>query len=276
MISSTRSFRTSLPKVVLGLIALAAVGCSSPKSSDPGTAGGAGSMMGGNTTGLLLWLKLDEASTNGAVADSSANMNMVTYGAVKPMVVSTVPPAIKAFSNAALKFDGTSTVDIARAEALTWVADSSDYTITLWANVMTLPAAPEWGSVISNNAGGNDGFCGIAIAPDGLWSFEANGQDTVLTMGISVRGSAPKVGAWQHIAIVQNGTARTNTIYVDGVAGPAQTRGSSPCNSSAGFSIGAKDGDKFVGTVDDVRIYGNALTEAQVKELFSGKENITL
>ncbi len=274
MISSARSFRTSLPKIVLGLIALAAVGCSSPKSSDPGTAGGAGSMMGGSTTGLLLWLKLDEASTNGAVVDSSANMNMVTYGAVKPVVVSTVPPAIKAFSNAALKFDGTSTVDIARSEALNWGANESNYTISLWANVMTLPA-PEWGSVISNNAGGSNGYCGIAIgAPDGNWSFESNGQD-VQSMSVSVRGTAPKVGTWQHIAIVQNGTLSTNTIYVDGVPSTA-VRGSSPCNSSAGFSIGAKDGDKFVGMVDDVRIYGNALTEAQVKELFQGKENITL
>jgi len=233
-------------------------------------------MLPGSTTGLLLWLKLDEASTNGAIADSSANMNMAKYGAVKPVVVSTVPPAIKAFSNAALKFDGTATVEIPKTEALNWGANESNYTISLWANVMTLPPAGEWGSVISNNAGGQDGYCGIAIgAPDGNWSFESNGQD-VQSMSISVRGSAPKVGTWQHITIVQNGMASTNTIYVDGVAGPPQTRGSTPCNSSAGFSIGFKDGDKFIGMVDDVRIYGNALTEAQVKELFSGKENITL
>ena len=62
---------------------------------------------------------------------------------------------------------------------------------------------------------------------------------------------------------------------MDGVAGPANARGSTPCNSDLGFSIGFKDGDSFIGMVDDVRIYGSALTEAQVKELFAGKETIT-
>ncbi len=271
MISSARSFRTSLPKLVLGLIAIAAVGCSSSKSTDnTGNAGGAGP---GPSTGLLLWLKLDEASTNGTIADSSGNMNMATYGTVKPVVVSTVPAALKS-SAAALKFDGTATVDIAPTASLKWVDNTSNYSISLWANPTALPVAPNWDSAISNNPGGtNPGYCGIAIAPDGMWSFEANGQD-VASGGISVRGAAAKVGVWQHIVIVQNGTATmgANTIYVDGVAGPTNARGPSPCNSDVGFSLGFKDGDGFVGMIDDVRIYGQALTEAQVKDLAAGKE----
>jgi|GEM_PF-553667 len=230
--------------------------------------GGAGTEI--DRSELQLWLKLDEASTNGLPADSSGKGVMADYGLTKPLVVSTVPPALK-FSTAALKFDGVATVEIPRSEALTWPESSNSYTISLWANVQQLQY---WSAIISNIPGPNPGFCGIAIDPNGLWSFESNGQD-ILSMGISVRGAAAKIGTWQHVAIVQDGVASTNTIYVDGVAGPANARGSTPCNSTVGFSIGSKDGDNFVGMVDDVRIYGSALTEAQVKELFAGKETIT-
>ncbi len=224
---------------------------------------------------MQLWLKFDEASTNGAVTDSSGKGVIVTYGIVKPLVVSMVPAALNSFSNAALKFDGTATVEIPRSDALNWPNSDDTYTISLWANPTALPPYPEWSAIISNIAGGNgSGYCGIFLPPDGLWNFASNGQD-VASGGISVNGSAAQANVWQHVAVVQNGVANTNTIYVNGVPGPANTRAASPCNSPAGFSIGSKDGDNFVGMVDDVRIYGSALTEAQVKELFAGKETIT-
>jgi len=276
-----------LPKIILpfalvlqgaaGLLSISSVGCSATQSPDTTAAAGGAGMTGGSTAGLLLWLKLDEASTNGAPADASGMMNMATYGVAKPLVASAVPAAIKGFSNAALKFDGVATVEIPATPAMTWPDNGSSFTISAWANPESLPVTGEkWGSLIANNPGGtgDQGYCGIAIAPDGKWSFESNGQDTA-TMGIAVRGAAVALGTWQHVAIVQNGTANTQTIYVNGVAGPAQMRGSSPCNSTASFSIGFKDGDGFTGMVDDVRIYGDPLTESQVKELFAGKQAIT-
>ncbi len=168
---------------------------------------------------LQLWLKFDEASTNGAIADSSGKGVMATYGAAKPVVVSTVPAALK-FSNAALKFNGTATVEIRPSSALRWPENTSSYTISLWANPTVRLMAGEWSAIISNNPGGTSpGYCGISIPADGHWSFESNGQD-VASGGISVRGAAAKIGQWQHVAIVQDGVANTNTIYVDGVAGP--------------------------------------------------------
>ncbi len=286
MISPAQSFRTSLPKITFpfalvlqgaaGVLSISSVGCSASKSS-AGVDGGGGAPGGGEQSGLLLWLKLDEASTNGAPADASGMMNMATYGVAKPLVASSVPAAIKGFSNAALKFDGLATVEIPATPAMTWPDNASSFTIAAWANPESLPVnAEKWGSLIANNPGGtgNQGYCGIAIAPDATWSFESNGQDTA-TGGVAVRGAAVVLGAWQHIAIVQNGAANTQTIYVNGVAGPAQMRGSSPCNSTASFSIGFKDGDGFIGMVDDVRIYGDPLTESQVKELAAGKQTIT-
>ena len=243
-------------------------------SGGVGNTGGAGAIFP-DSARLQLWLKFDEASTNGAVTDSSGKGVIATYGVVKPLVVSTVPAAIKSFSSAALKFDGIATVEIPRSDGLNWPNGDDSYTISLWANPTVRPMAFEWSAIISNNAGGNNsGNCGIFLPPDGLWNFASNGQD-VASGGISVNGAAAKIGVWQHVAIVQDGVASTNTIYVDGVPGPVNVRGSSPCNSDAGFSIGFKDGDSFIGMVDDVRIYGSALTEAQVKELFAGKETIT-
>ncbi|MDX2053108.1 MAG: LamG domain-containing protein [Polyangiaceae bacterium] len=248
-------------------------GCSSSDSGNGGNGGGGGADPGtGDKTGLQVYLKLDESSIGAGPKDTAGKVT-ATYGAVKPTV--SVTAATVTFANpAALEFKGTETVEIPASDNLKWTGTES-YSMSLWAFPKAMPPANNFAALLSNNPGGENGnYCGIYIHSAGTWSFESNGY---FRPNPEVLSASPVVlNKWQHIVIVNNAMAGSQTIYVDGVPGSTVlARANANCESSATFSIGAKDGDGYVGLIDDVRIYGQALTEAQVKELKDGAENIT-
>jgi Concanavalin A-like lectin/glucanases superfamily len=77
---------------------------------------------------------------------------------------------------------------------------------------------------------------------------------------------------WSHLAFVQQGGAQT--LYGNGaqVQRGAMALRSTPVTS---FMLGAYDpaqgqDERWTGRIDDVRIYGRALTAAEVQSLFSG------
>jgi hypothetical protein len=76
-------------------------------------------------------------------------------------------------------------------------------------------------------------------------------------------GSTPVAGNWYHVVAVYNGT--TATIYVNGVGTSANPSGF-VANTDAPLRIGIRSdvGFPFNGSVDEVAIYTNALTSAEV------------
>jgi hypothetical protein len=90
-------------------------------------------------------------------------------------------------------------------------------------------------------------------------------------------------GSWQHIAFVYDGTAATNSgrlkLYKNGALVSGTYSGTVPAslnNSSAPVAIGRRlDSSAFgqryySGLIDDVRIYSQALSPAQIANLASG------
>jgi hypothetical protein len=94
-------------------------------------------------------------------------------------------------------------------------------------------------------------------------------------------------GAWHHVAAVANRAAQTLQIYVDGVAQPltadigfcgtasGTTLSIAACpylaaSSASPFFIGSHDGyEVFSGSLDDVRVYGRALSAAELPDVMS-------
>lgn len=99
------------------------------------------------------------------------------------------------------------------------------------------------------------------ISPDGKNYTKVTGTTTLPT------------GAWRHVAMVFDASARTMTLYVDGVAnGTATTAFSTLNSSSALFTIGANftngsPTQAFTGAIDEARVYERALDQAEVQEL---------
>ena len=75
-------------------------------------------------------------------------------------------------------------------------------------------------------------------------------------------------GSWHHVATTYDGTTRR--IYLNGVQVAQDTPGANAA-TAANFRIGSTNsGEFFNGTIDDVAIYNNALSAAEVQSLASG------
>lgn len=117
---------------------------------------------------------------------------------------------------------------------------------------------------------------GAAAQEYGLWINHGGTQmtawghsgtnDKIFTMPYAVND-----GAWHHVVQTYNGSVIT--IYIDGVALPAQAASRNTVMDMYGFGIGAvirpSDGNSggfFNGSIDEVSFYTTALTPAQVAD----------
>ncbi len=110
-----------------------------------------------------------------------------------------------------------------------------------------------------------------------LFSFQENG--TILALGLNIGGyiecdapidrSALLDGDWHHAAATFDG--RTMRVYLDGVEiasldRPGDISAGGPAQGCIGSSNG---GECFQGGIDELRIYSEALSDAQIAELVS-------
>jgi hypothetical protein len=77
---------------------------------------------------------------------------------------------------------------------------------------------------------------------------------------------------WYHVAVVQDGTAGTKLLYLNGEV-DAQTTAQAG-NAAGNLVIGSdqEPGDSFAGITDDVRIYNSALTQGEIQVAMEGGE----
>ena len=118
------------------------------------------------------------------------------------------------------------------------------FTLSAWVYLPSLPIAP------TTVAGRAD--YAIAIDGNGRWGFAG---------GVDVAGTSAQVG-WTHVAIVQDGAHGLRRLYVNGVlyaTGEAQA-------ADAPGAMVFGDG-QFAGRIDDVRLYGTALSGSHIAAL---------
>ena len=107
----------------------------------------------------------------------------------------------------------------------------------------------------------------IYDADDGNWQYwSGNGLDA--GNWLTVTGGAVDTGEWQHIAITYDNNAELKSLYVNGELSATQDSRIEP-NTSTPFNLGAGqdfgDGFFFDGNLDDIGLYDEALTEADIK-----------
>jgi hypothetical protein len=89
-----------------------------------------------------------------------------------------------------------------------------------------------------------------------------------------MEGSGPdldlvQLGTWYHVSVTFDGT--TKKIYVDGIEEWSDITTS--CNPDATFKIGVAYNDPVDALIDDLRIYGRALSQSEVSSLFALKQS---
>jgi hypothetical protein len=160
----------------------------------------------------------------------------------------------------ALTFNGASAgqVTVPDSPSLEFSATQS-YSVTAWVYVPSLPNT-EVGIVTKFNLAGD--WYGIWINSYNQWMGSAGNYAP------NLNGPTVSTG-WSQVSLVQNGSAGTLSLFVNGVrvaSGPAE-----PSNGTGPLNIGGDNqaGGNFTGTIDDVRIYGRALSGGEIEGLFN-------
>ncbi len=210
----------------------------------------------GTTNGTLLaYWTFDEGS--GAIAyDSSGNNNTGT-------VVIGSGQWTNGMVNGALFFDGELTQVTASNSAslnpvngitiAAWVNQSSN----CWCNPSRILEKGE-----------TDSQYGLFINSSGSLEFLLTG----VTNG-TLSTIPPSVNAWHHLAATYDGSSLIS-LYIDGQLATQQVASGSVPVTTDPLAIGNKPtgtnaSNFFNGTLDDIRIYGSALTPAQVAQLYN-------
>jgi hypothetical protein len=130
------------------------------------------------------------------------------------------------------------------------------YTLSAWVNVLVLPG--HWSGVVDKSRD---------ISPwYGIW---IDGTNKWIAGGTNLTGSAVTATKWQHLALVQDGTANTRTLYLNG---KADVKGTAIDANGAGdlWMGGAKSVSEFVNArIDEVLLYKRALTPDDVLSLMA-------
>ncbi len=221
--------------------------------------------------GLLGYWKMDEGTGTSTTADASGNANTLTMTAMESG--DWVAGQIGAY---ALDFDGSAewlTVADPSSGVLD-IVDGADFTITGWFNRDTFTTDDTIVAKRNGIANTDDGYIlYIDDATDQLIFevSEAGGTDEYQVASTSTFTAT----GWNHFAVVWNDSNAAQTeIYVNGKADNGTDTGTianlGDLSNAVAFDIGAEsdNGNPFDGKIDDIKLYGKALSEDAVKRLY--------
>lgn len=134
-------------------------------------------------------------------------------------------------------------------------------TFTAWARYDGLESGGPF-QVISHDDGGYDRSLGIdSRGAEGVgWSTFAGSA--------AVLGSMPiKAGEWVFLASVYDQTSKTTTLYVNGLRKVAENAEMGTGHPHLRIGSNPSFGEHFTGLIDEVRVYGRALSTAEIAGL---------
>jgi len=213
--------------------------------------------------GLLAYLPFDEAEPGSVAIDASGHGHHGTPSANPPMPSLSVPPV--GFANfRSLAFDGVEKlVDLGNPSGLDV---SGNVTIAAWIRPLALDG---YRNIVAH---------GFRRAPDAELSLRIYEGDYEFTTwdGMDHMASAPvspgDVDNWHHVVGVHHD--RSYRLYRDGKLVVEHPDSVVPTRIDASWAVGGRSATPpdearfFSGLIDEVRIYGRALSDNEVRALF--------
>jgi large repetitive protein len=206
--------------------------------------------------GLIGRWKLDEASGDRA-ADSAGNNAGALNG---PTWMPQGFPGAKYPNSGSLVFDGVD--DFVELGIANLPANNQPQSVTFWFNITTVPLDPQLCvSLTDGIEGGSRLKLGFRAGQVAAWKRN-NGE---LVTGPSV------TSGWHHYGYTFDGTR--HTLYIDGIqAGTSTVPADTGAVAKARLGAGHSNAENFTGQLDEVRLYGHALTAAEIAALHEGIE----
>ena len=230
------------------------------------------SMAGNASADLIAHWRFDEGS--GTTATDTAGNNDGTLEGDATWAVGLI--------DGALEFNGEGYVDCGNADALNFA--TGDWTISAWIKT-TITGGGEigTGSIFANGGdyGGGIRFTlAVGEADVGGAVVLTTDDDSTKLQAIGTRGLAND-NEWHHVVGLRNGN--TLQVYVDGLLDATNDNvpagydlsGTSQHNAYIGAITDHRDSSLFkffIGLIDDVRIYNEALTEPEILAAMEGSE----
>jgi Concanavalin A-like lectin/glucanases superfamily/Immunoglobulin domain/Immunoglobulin I-set domain len=202
----------------------------------------------------------DVATTSGSLGTGA--LGYYVGGSSHP-----VTGALVGSSDTAASFDGSGQVKIPYNPKLSL---NAPFTVEAWFN----PGATTSAQVCPLSCGhlGSPRSGWLIYQTSSGWNlrfYNENGTTTSLDI---TGGTAPVPGTWYHVAAVYTGT--NATIYVNGAGTTGVPSGFVP-NRDGGLTIGSRSDNSFyfVGSVDEVAVYTNVLTAAEILSHYQNGTN---
>jgi hypothetical protein len=205
--------------------------------------------------GPISYWRLGDAG--GAIADSGTGGNT---GTATGGVSTGVSGALAGDTNAAMSFNGSTGYVAINDKAS--LDQAGDFAIELWARPDSVSKSQV---LVQKSSGGS--FSGwqyrLGITSGGDWRGTVFVGGSSFAVTSSVR---PAVNRWDHLVFQRSGDSLL--LYVNGtLAGTASVTG--PINTSTGIlaigRAGSSNADYFQGTIDEVALYGHALSPTSIQ-----------
>lgn len=217
--------------------------------------------------GSLAALWQFDSNTGATQADSSANGNTAS------VVNGTAWTVDGTRGSGVMDFDGSN--DYLEAADSGSLSITSNLTIALWVNVTSAGGFGQWRGLVTKDTSGTG-----TAAPYQFWFNQANlFPNYVAGNGTTqdVAGSTvvvPTTGVWEHWAVTLSGS--TVTMFRDGIPismTDTSVSGTTYADGGGTLRIGDREGAQdmsFFGRMDDVAIFDEALSQAQINEIMGG------
>lgn len=222
------------------------------------------------SNGLVGYWKMDEASwtvdcTTGSVLDVSGNGNNAS---ACPNSTGPTGGTVGKFGNGGL-FDGSNDY-VSIGGSTVYATKNAPFSASAWANLTDFSTSDypvlvrllsddtqPWFIILSNQAN----YLGIAIGNSG--SFKTIKTDIP---------TANLTGAWHHITATYNGKDSTDinnfNIYLDGQLQVNSAAGTFSSFAQASSISYGGSGNRWYGSIDEVRVYNRMITPAEVLQLY--------
>ncbi|MCW2143065.1 RHS repeat-associated core domain-containing protein [Actinoplanes cyaneus] len=156
----------------------------------------------------------------------------------------------------------------------TALSNTASYTVSAWARISDKSANR---TIVSKDGSRTSGFFLNYVKDTDRWAFSrttADNDDSTAVRATS--NGAPVLGQWTHLAGVYDTASGKMKLYVNGVP-QSTTAATGGWNATGGYVVGRAKWagaatNLWAGGIDDVRVYGSALSDAQIATL-AGDEN---
>jgi len=204
------------------------------------------------------------APTNTSVVPPTNTPTAIFTNTVAPTntptaLASTTPGSC---SNGAINAGGVGYVSVSDAASLSF---TGNFTLAAWLNV---PTNTQQQSIIEKYDGGSINGYALRLMSNGMLAgYTLNGSGYTSLAGKTVVST----NAWHLVALAYDGA--NLRLYVDGALDNSAPDTRSPTNGTNSLKIGARGDDAqtvLQGLIAEPRIYGRALSDAEIQTLWSG------